>query len=137
MDQTVFKQALTEHISPGEWTLLAREDCSLTIGDFNRRALLRLRRWEPGRGSISDSEAARLHLSLQRYLNRYMADRPEGHKWIILASLFLRFGEGVPLHPQELTGWAAAPSEAGIGYVCPWHGGADSVCACCVCLPKE
>lgn len=41
-----------------------------------------------------------LHEALQQYRDIYMADRPMGRGWIIIASIYLTFVQKRPMHPQ-------------------------------------
>ncbi len=64
-----------------------------------------------------------------RYVVRYMKDKPEGHKWIILACLYLTFVEHLPMHPQHAAGWIEKDGR----YYCP-HMVPDSItCRYCMC----
>lgn len=89
---------LRGQISPAERAAL-RGDTVRNISRYNRATLLRLLECgtpEPGRMDAGRVEA--LHAALREYLNRYMPDAPEAHKWIMLSCLFLAFVAMEPLH---------------------------------------
>ena len=78
---------------------------------------------------MSEESVRELTEDLEKYLAEYLADHPEGHKWIIIACLYLTFAEGLPMHPQHAAKWQKTAS----GYVCP-HKVEDSItCRYCVC----
>ena len=83
-----------------------------------------------------DSASVRLLVEkLGAFLAKYMADKPEGHRWIVLACVFLAFVVNEPMHPQAVVGW----EEVSLGvYVCPAHeGGEGSLCRWCACGPAQ
>lgn len=82
-----------------------------------------------------DLDSARaLHDQLQTYLNLYMADQPQAHKWIILACLFSAFLVREPMHPQEMAKWV----RRGDAYACPAKEVIeDSLCRWCPCWGQE
>ena len=43
--------------------------------------------------------------ALNVFLEKYMADQPQGHKWIILSCVFLSFIAKEPMHPQSVVQW--------------------------------
>lgn len=72
---------------------------------------------------------------LQEYLDKYMSDRPEGHKWIVLASLYLAFVARRPLHPIDRAGVVVEQRDGATIYRCPIKVPGDNpICDACVCL---
>ena len=70
---------------------------------------------EPAPALVDTGRAKALHAALQDYLDRYMPEAPEAHKWIILAYLFLALVAREPMHPKAIVGW----EQAGCDYICP------------------
>lgn len=121
-------QDLRAQISPDERAAL-RDGTVPNISRYNRMTLLRILECEAadlGRTDAGRVEA--LRAALREYLNRYMPDTPEAHKWIILSCLFLAFVAMEPMHPQAIVGWKKAED----GYLCPSRE-EDGICQWCVC----
>ena len=119
---------LRGQISPAERAALWN-DTVQNISRYNRMTLLRILECEePDYGRMGAGRAEALHVALREYLNRYMPDTPEAHKWIILSCLFLAFVAMEPMHPQAIVGWEKKED----GYFCPSReeGG---ICQWCVC----
>ena len=116
-----------------------RED--LEAGDiifiswYNRETVLRLLHEDaPDGGSVDTEQAECLRRALMAYLNEYMSDCPQGHKWIILACLYLTMVACEPMHPQRMTGWQKRDGK----YYCRAREEQDgSVCQWCVCRSME
>ena len=165
MNTRGFCKELVEQITHAEWDALDRCDPSLTINNHNREALLEMRALcmatdpaeapkEPTHPELDvDLEAADEHtqpepevdleaaenlaLSLQEYLDEYMSDNPEGHKWIVLASLYLAFVARRPLHPIDRAGVLIEQLNGSTIYRCPLKVSGDNpICDACVCLEK-
>ena len=150
MNTREFCKELVEQITHAEWDALDRCDPSLTINNHNREALLEMRALcmatdpaeapnEPKHPEPEvDLEAAEnLALSLQEYLDEYMSDNPEGHKWIVLASLYLAFVARRPLHPIDRAGVVVEQLDGRTIYRCPLKVPGDNpICDACVCLEK-
>ena len=165
MNTREFCKELVEQISHAEWDALDRCDPSLTINNHNREALLEMRALcmapdtaeaakEPTHPELDvdleaadepthpepevDLEAAEnLALSLQEYLDEYMSDNPEGHKWIVLASLYLALVARRPLHPIDRAGVLIEQLNGSTIYRCPLKVSGDNpICDACVCLEK-
>ena len=150
MNAKEFCKELVEQITHAEWDALDRCDPSLTINNHNREALLEMRALcmatdpaetpnEPKHPKPEvDLEAAEnLALSLQEYLDEYMSDNPEGHKWIVLASLYLAFVARRPLHPIDRAGVVVEQLNGSTIYRCPLKVSGDNpICDACVCLEK-
>ena len=101
---------------------------------FNRAVLLRL--WDPGQDAPEavDAGACRaLAAEVAAYLREYYPENPGAHKGIVLACLARTFLEQRPMHPQAAARWR----ETAGGYVCPQHGGAETLCRFCVCRGAE
>ena len=88
---------------------------------------------DPTNSGVDPADAATLEADLSAYLNEYMADRPEGHKWIILACLYLTFAERLPMHPQSAAKWV----EKGGRQYCPSMAPESITCKYCVCESIE
>ncbi|MBO4862279.1 MAG: hypothetical protein J5535_05235 [Firmicutes bacterium] len=124
-----FKKTLADRISSEEAAALS-SGAELCISDFNRAVCLRI--LEPGQcgeGSVSPEDADLLEKDLADYLNKYMQEKPEGHKWIILACLYLTFVERVPMHPQQAAKWVMNDGR----YRCPSMAPDSITCRYCVC----
>ncbi len=125
---------LIEAITADEWNRLKHGDSSLVISSFNREVLLSISSTSAENFEIDTKSIRNLHEALQQYLDIYMADRPIGHKWIIIASIFLTFVQRHPMHPQQATDWKRIVISEKTEYVCPCKdAGANSVCSYCVC----
>ncbi len=130
MKKEELRQKLLHSITDSEWRRLERRDSTLHIGGFNREVLLRMREdRDCPEGDVPDQTVTGLSDALKAYLGQYMADCPEGRKWVILSCLYLACVKGVPLHPQETTRWTMCEN----GYVCPSHSGRNSICGYCIC----
>ncbi len=108
-------------------------DGDLVIGSYNRATMLRMLRDTGAREKTVDTDRAdALENALRSYLDRYMADMPRGHKWVILSCLYLSMVAGEPMHPQAITGWR----REGDRYYCRAREDTpDSTCRWCVCRP--
>lgn len=81
--------------------------------------------------------AENLARHLQEYLDEYMSDNPEGHKWIVLASLYLAFVARRPLHPIDRAGVIVEQRDGATVYHCPVKVPGDNpICDACICLVK-
>ena len=150
MNAKEFCKELVEQITHAEWDALDRCDPSLTINNHNREALLEMRALCMATGTAEaadehthpepevDLEAAEnLARYLQEYLDEYMPDAPEGHKWIVLASLYLAFVARRPLHPIDRAGVVVEQLNRRTIYRCPLKVPGDNpICDACVCLEK-
>ena len=165
MNTREFCRELARQISHAEWDALDRCDPSLTINNHNREALLEMRAlyMAPGTAEATDEHthpepevdtdatdehthpepkvdleaAENLACYLQEYLDEYMPDAPEGHKWIVLASLYLAFVARRPLHPIDRAGVLIEQLNGSTIYRCPLKVSGDNpICDACVCLEK-
>ena len=108
-----------------------QNDFSLVISIFNRETIHRI--WytqEEFEGDVDTERAESLGSALSAYLESYMADKPEGHKWIILCCLFLSMIAGEPMHPQPLTDWEETD---GVYFCGAREDSEGSLCRWCVC----
>jgi uncharacterized protein (UPF0305 family) len=129
---------LIHSISSEDWQRLDRNDPSLVISRWNLKTLQRLRGYHPAPGTIPVDEAEELRLSLSRYMDRYMPEKPEGHHWIIISCLFLAFIAREPLHPQEIVRHRQVLKDGRRSFLCPAREeSAESLCRCCVCEKDE
>ena len=154
MDAIEFCKSLCERITPEEWCALECADNKLYINDHNRLALLEMREvsqranessldscialgGESETGVNIDAEsAAALEGALQAFLDEYMAEAPEGHKWIILASLYLTYVAKRPMHPLARAGVTVEKRDGRKVFLCPNKiVGDNPICDACVCVP--
>lgn len=128
---------LKAYISPSEENLLRASSSKLIISRYNLQTMIEIldAACLTERDTDVDSERVRsLHHLLENYLNRYMAEQPAGHKWIILASIYQAFVKAEPIHPMEVTHVRAEQVDGRIRYSCPCReDGADSICNFCIC----
>ena len=163
MDPVAFCKQLVDRVSADEWRLLEYSGSGLRINEHNRTALLEMRDvanqippeadFEAATGNspagdvpgsdphvvqVNADKAAVLEGDIQAYLDEHMADAPEGHKWIILASLYLTFVAKRPMHPIERAGVVVERVDGGVVYRCPYKVPGDNpICDSCVCVPKD
>ena len=129
MTAAEFHKSLGARITADEAESLRRGE-GLFISEYNRSVCLRL--LEADRfdgGPVPPEEVARLEAELRAYLDQYMPDRPDGHKWIILACLYLTFVERLPMHPQAAAKWIERDGR----YFCPSMEPDGIICGYCVC----
>ena len=121
---------LCSMVSDPERTALENGGAGLYISAFNRQVLLRMLRNNGNEGPDADEQAVReLTADLTAFLNACMADHPEGHKWIIIACLYLTFVEKLPMHPQEAAKWQKVDGR----FLCPSQVKDSLICQYCVC----
>ena len=102
---------------------------TLPVSAYNRATLMRLIEDSSDEEIIASRDVEDLRSALQAYLNTYMAEQPEYHKWIILSCLYLNLLRE-PLHPKEVVGWR----RDGDNYYCSAREDGDSsLCHWCVC----
>ena len=126
------KNTLKERISTQDAEALRCGTEGLCISGFNREVCLRL--LDDGSEDSAPVPAEKiiaLEKELTDYLNTYMQDRPEGHKWIIMACEYLTYIERLPMHPQHAAKW----TEKDGNYYCPNMEPESLTCSCCVCRP--
>ena len=128
--RSAFLSALRARISPDERAWLEAGDHP-GLSRYNRQTLLRMLGHDAVKPGLVDGErAASLEAALRSYLDRYMADQPQGHRWIVLSCLYLVFVAEEPMHPQPIVHWTRVDG----GYVCPTReDGEGSLCRWCVC----
>ena len=138
MTQSHLKTLLLARITPEELTHLKTNSPALILSSFNREKLLEMRDFPAQEKEISPEKVKALHLALRDYLNVYMIDQPEAHKWIILTCLYLAFVKGEPLHPKEIAGYIERNDCGKRVWFCPLReGGEGSICSYCVCRKLE
>ncbi|MDD6155238.1 MAG: DUF2115 family protein [Eubacteriales bacterium] len=132
--RVAFLNRLKNEISEEEVSDL-RNGGELTINDFNRAKMVEmLGRVEAPAGDVDMAEVSAMRGQLHDFLYRYMSDKPEGHKWIILACLYLAFIAEEPLHPDYAVKWVLKSGS----YFCPMReDGPESICGYCVCKLME
>lgn len=125
---------LQQCISTSEKQALIDMDTRLVIGKYNRQSMIDLLRMrEAGDHDIDVNKLNQLKDSLQIYLEQYM-EQKEGHKWVILASIYHAFILEIPLHPFEVTDIKIVQKENHTEYYCPCKDNTDgSLCRFCVC----
>lgn len=125
-------------ISTSERQALVDMDSKLVIGKYNRRSMLELLEMEEAGEQVVDADkVGRLRSSLQTYLDQYM-EQTEGHKWVILASVFHAFVLDMPLHPLEVAKIKTVQADDRIEYYCPCRDtSVGSLCHFCVCRKYE
>lgn len=129
---------LIRAISNEDWQRLDRNDPSLVISQWNLKTLQRMRAYRPAPGSVCVEKAEEMKLSLSRYLDRYMPDKPEGHRWIIISCLFLAFVAREPLHPRDIVRHRQVLIHGRTAYLCPAHEASEeSLCRFCVCRKDQ
>lgn len=136
MTVSEYKKSLAGEISEKEAAALRSGGSGLCISDFNRSVCLRLLDNEcTDESSVSLADARELRKDLEDYLAEYMQDRPEGHKWIILACLQLTFVDRLPMHPQHAANWTEKDGR----YYCSHMVPESITCRYCMCepMPKE
>ena len=94
---------LQRGLSQSEWEALAQHNPLTPVSLFNQEVLLEMRSTSViTEDDISVARAAGLYEALRTYLAEYMKEQPEGWKYIILASLYLAFLAGRPMHPIDI-----------------------------------
>lgn len=123
---------LKKQIDKDEWEALA-DGGSLPVSHANRAILLEMSDFEPPVCKcIPDHKVARLKGLLSAYLQEYMADRSDWHKWIIMVCLFRAFVAEEPLHPREAVNYRIERTPAGVLYYCPVkETGEENICSFC------
>ncbi|MBO4832213.1 MAG: DUF2115 family protein [Oscillospiraceae bacterium] len=130
MTENELRENLRARITPAEAVALKSGGADLCISVFNREVCLRLLDAESTHGgTVPDEKIGTLEEDLKNYLAEYMADRPEGHKWIITACLYLTFVEHLPMHPRESAKWIEKDGK----YYCPSMVPESVICSCCMC----
>jgi len=107
------------------------ESGEIRMSSYNRTVIRRLLSGAAcPEGMVDTDRADELQSALETYLERYMPEYPQGHKWIILSCLFLAMAAEEPLHPQQAAGWIRR------GDACYCRAREDqpgSICKWCVC----
>ena len=87
--------------------------------------------------AVDESRLTDLEDCLSSYLNQYM-EQKEGHKWVIIASIYNAIVLEVPIHPIEVTKIKVSEDEKGKKtYTCDYKEETeDSVCNYCVCKKR-
>lgn len=129
MTVSELRKDLAAQISSAEADAL-RNGRDLSINDFNRQVCIRLLDSDCADDSpVPVERIESLKKELSDYLKQYMADKPEGHKWIILACLYLTYVERVPMHPQSAATWIEKDGK----YYCAAMVPESITCSSCVC----
>ena len=133
MTRSELLKMMKSRITDEERGLLAAGE-GIIINKFNRHNVLRLLslndHFEGSDEYLGNSDVYTLKDSLQSYLEQYMAEQPEAHKWIIISCLFQTFIAKEPMHPQTSTNW----TDVGGHIKCPAYDPSEgSLCKWCVC----
>ena len=129
MTVSELKDQLASQISSAEAEAL-RNGGELSINDFNRKVCVRLLDNEcADETAVPAERIEHLKKELSDYLKQYMADKAEGHKWIILACLYLTYVERLPMHPQSEATWIEKDGK----YYCAAMVPESITCSSCVC----
>ena len=138
MKKAKFLAQLRQALSHVEWEAL-EQNIRLPISVFNREILLEMKdKPAVGDDEISIEQASGLYETLGVYLAEYMADQPEGWKYIILASLYLTFVAKRPMHPIDLLGISVTETADITIYECPQKSTLPkTACSYCVCKKKQ
>ena len=125
---------LQESISEKEKEALYKLDSGLVIGKQNREALKGMLEMSDIEDSFIDDEKLKsLTEELQNYLDIYM-DKREGHKWVILASIYNSYVLEVPMHPINVVHAKMVMEDGKRVYYCPCREDQEgSLCKYCVC----
>lgn len=133
MTKRDLKEKLLNCITKEEWSQLEQKSKEVNINDFNRGVMLRLKEnCDDSLDLVPEKEIKQLADELKDYLNKYMQDQPEAHKWIIFACIYLTYLEQVPMHPQDKVNWVKKED----GYFCPYYSG-EGACLYCMCEKLE
>ena len=119
-------------ITPAERAALVGDGHGLVLSRYNRATLSRMLAMDacPEGPPVSSASLSAMEAALRDYLDRYMPDQPEAHRWIVLSCLFLAFVVQEPLHPQAVVGWRIVEGR----YACPAREiSGDSLCRWCAC----
>ena len=134
MRRSEFLIQLQKGLSQSECEALAKGRPLAPVSVFNQGVLLEMRDVSGADGEMSIERATGLYETLRVYLSEYMAEQPEGWKYIILASLYLVFIAGRPMHPFDRLGIEVVETDGGLAYLCPAKSAqVDSACSYCVC----
>ena len=127
-----YLRAICARISEQERAELENNEIPV-ISSYNRATMLRmLRDTEAREKNVDTDRAYALEDALRTYLDRYMAETPQGHKWVILSCLYLAMVAREPMHPQPMTGWLREKDR----YYCrAREDSPGSTCLWCVCRP--
>ena len=129
ISRSEFLDGLRGRISEQE--MAAIKSGEIRVSSFNRTVILRLLSGdELPEGTVDTDRADGLQSALEAYLERYMPEYPEGHKWIILSCLFLAMAAEEPLHPQQAAGWIRRGDAC---YCSAREDQPGSICRWCVC----
>ena len=131
---------LCGQISTDERQSLKNGSDGLVISVHNRKTIIRMIEdtfpYEADNEPVDVSQVISLIQALQSYLNKYMADKPEGHRWITICCIYLSMVAHEPLHPREAAHWEW---DSGVGeYRCRFREDVEgSICRWCRCIPVK
>lgn len=130
---------LKGEITPKEWELLELKDSTIKISEHNRNTLLEMRNTQITEDKeVSNDTISDLELELKAYLDKYMAEDKNDHKWIIISSLFLTYIKKKPMHPIDKLNIKVVKEDNRKIYYCPFKKGeGEGSCKYCVCHTIE
>lgn len=132
---TTVQNALAACISKDAEANLRVNQRELVISEDNRKTLLRMLDYPyTGKETVRRDSIVSLIDTLQLFLEKHMADQPEGHLWIDLSCVYLSMVVREPMHPQRFTHWYLDRDT----YCCPAKEETPgSVCLWCVCKSEK
>ena len=139
MNAATYCEQLRERVSAEERAMLRDPNSGLAVNEHNRTTVLEMVDTsldeDAGERAVDSSRAERLEAELSAYLDEYMPETPEAHKWIVLASLYLAFVAHRPMHPIERVGITTHERDGELVYCCPAKVEDSFICQSCPCDP--
>ncbi len=126
---------LLNEITEEEWEEIIHNS-EYPVNDFNRGVLLEMKTAAVGGGScdIQEEQVARLRIVLKDFLERYLSDKPDAWKWIIISCTYLSYIAERPMHPIDVVGIRETTVDGKRIYECPAKSDdVDTACHYCVC----
>ena len=125
---------LQDAVSPMEWESLSM-DQNLPISAFNRTVLVELKSAVAAEEqTVSEDLILELYETIKAYLKEHLADKTDGWKWIMIASIYLTFVAERPMHPIDLLGIKTKSEHGKVTYECPCKSNErNTTCYYCVC----
>ena len=105
------------------------------MSEHNRKTMLEMMaRTECPEDAVDETSVCALRDILEEYLGRYLSDKKENWKWIILSCIYLCFICKRPLHGQESVKYTVQVKDGATVYYCPMKSReAGTACSFCVC----
>ena len=138
MKRSELLMRLQKGLSQSEWAALEMGRPMAPVSVFNQAVLLEMREMTDADGEISMERVSGLYETLRAYLSKYMAEQPAGWKYIFLASLYLAFIAGRPMHPIDRLKIEVVETDDGLTYLCPAKSSQENTaCDYCVCRRRD